>query len=85
VETDSEALGIVVEGHLQGAVFVGHGKAAGEMAPELREGREKEPRGLPEAVGEGPRAFLLRGRKGYPRGGFMAGDRALPRGNPRIA
>jgi hypothetical protein len=85
VETDSEALGIVVEGHFHRAVLVGHGKATGKVATELGEGREKEPRGLPEAVGEGPRAFLLRGRKGYPRGGFMAGDRALPRGNPRIA
>jgi hypothetical protein len=56
--------GVVVEGHLQRAVLVGHGKAAGEMAPELREGREKKARNLPQAVGEGPRAVLLRRRRG---------------------
>jgi hypothetical protein len=40
------------------------------MAPELREGREEETGNLPEAVGEGPRAFLLKGRrrKGIPGG-----------------
>jgi hypothetical protein len=85
METDPETLGILVESHFHGAVLMGHGKATGEMATELGEGCEKEPGGLSEAVGEGARAFLLRGRKGYPRGGFMAGDRALPRGNPRIA
>jgi hypothetical protein len=85
VESDPGTLGVIVKGHLQRAVLVGHRKAAGKVAPELGEGCEEEPRGLPEAVGEGARAFLLRGRKGYPRGGFMAGDRALPRGNPRIA
>jgi hypothetical protein len=46
---------------------VGHGKAAGEMAPELGEGREEKAGGLPQAVGEGPRAVLLRG-KGVPGG-----------------
>jgi hypothetical protein len=86
VETDSEALGIVVEGHLQRAVLVGHGKAAGEMATELGEGCEEEPRGLSEAVGEGARAFLLMGGrgKGYPQGGVMVGHRPLPWGTPRI-
>jgi hypothetical protein len=64
VETDSEALGIVVEGHFHRAVLVGHGKAAGEMATELGEGREEKARNLPQAVGESPRAFLLRGRRG---------------------
>jgi hypothetical protein len=29
METDPETLGIVVEGHLQRAVLVGHGKTAG--------------------------------------------------------
>jgi hypothetical protein len=58
----------MVEGHLQRAVLMGHGKTAGEMATELGEGCEEEPRDLPQAVGEGPRAFLLRGRKRYPRG-----------------
>jgi hypothetical protein len=60
--------GVMVEGHLQRAVLMGHGKAAGEMATELGEGREEEPRGLPQAIGKGPATFLLRGRKGYPRG-----------------
>jgi hypothetical protein len=59
----------MVEDHLQRAVLVGHGKTAGEMAPELRERQEKKAGGLPEAVGEGPRAFLLRRRgKGVPGG-----------------
>jgi hypothetical protein len=71
VKTDPEALGVVVEGHLQGAVLMGYGKAAGEMATELGEGCEKEPRGFPQAVGEGSRAVLMRGRKrkGIPGGG----------------
>jgi hypothetical protein len=79
--------GVIVEGHLQGAVLMGHGKAAGEMTTELGEGCEKEPGGLPEAVGEGPGAFLLRGGrgKGSPRGGVMTGGHSLPRGTPRIA
>jgi hypothetical protein len=66
VEGDPGTLGVIVEGHLQGAVLVGHGKAAGKVATELRERREEKARNLPEAVGEGPRAFLLRGgrRKG---------------------
>jgi hypothetical protein len=87
VEGDPEALGVVVEGHLQRAVLVGHGKAAGEMATELGEGREEKARNLPEAVGEGPRAFLLRRRrgKGYPRGRVKPYRRAHPRGSPRIA
>jgi hypothetical protein len=85
VEGDPEALEVVVEGHLQGAVLVGHGQAAGEMAPELGEGQEKEPGGLSEAVGEGARPLLLRGwGKGYPQGGVMVGGRPLPRGTPRI-
>jgi len=67
VEGDPGTFGVVVEGHLQRAVLVGHGQAAGEMATELGEGREEEARNLPEAVGEGPRAFLLRG-KGVPGG-----------------
>jgi hypothetical protein len=58
----------MVEGHLQRAVLMGHGKAAGEMATELGERREKKAGNLPEAVGEGAATFLLRGRKGYPRG-----------------
>ena len=57
----------MVEGHLQRAVLMGHGKAAGEMATELGEGREEKAGNLPKAVGEGPRAFLLRG-KGVPGG-----------------
>jgi hypothetical protein len=44
VEGDPEPLfGVIVEGHLQRAVLMGHGKAAGEMAPELRKGREEQP------------------------------------------
>jgi hypothetical protein len=83
VEGDPEPpFGVVIEGHLQGAVLMGHGQAAGEMATELGEGREEKAGNLPEAVGEGAATF--RG-KGYPRGGFMASHRALPRGNPRIA
>jgi hypothetical protein len=85
METDPETLGIVVEGHFQRAIFMGHGKAAGEMATELGEGREKEPRDLSKAVGKGPRTFLLRGwGKGYPQGGVMAGGCPLPWGTPRI-
>jgi hypothetical protein len=70
VEGDPGTFGVIVEGHLQRAVLMGRGQAAGEMAPKLRERREKKARNLPEAVGEGPRAFLLRGGrgKGYPRG-----------------
>jgi len=65
VEGDPEPpFGVVVEGHLQRAVLVGHGQATGEMAPELGEGREKKAGNLPEAVGEGPATFLLRGRRG---------------------
>jgi hypothetical protein len=64
VEGDPGTFGVIVEGHLQRTVLVGHGKAAGEMAPELREGREKKARNLPEAVGKGPATFLLRGRRG---------------------
>jgi hypothetical protein len=77
----------MVEGHLQRAVLVGHGKTAGEMAPELREGREEKAGDLPEGVGEGPATFLLMGRrgKGYPRGRSKAGRHPLPRGTPRIA
>ncbi|MFZ8812449.1 MAG: hypothetical protein ACO2OU_00955 [Thermus aquaticus] len=87
MEGDPEALGVVVEGHLQRAVFMGYGKAAGEMATELGEGREEKARNLPEAVGESPRAFLLRGRrgKGYPRGRVKPCRCAHPRGTPRIA
>jgi hypothetical protein len=87
VEGDPEALGVVVEGHLQRAVLVGHGKAAGEMAPELRERREKKAGNLPEAVGESPATFLLRRRrgKGYPRGRVKPCRCAHPRGTPRIA
>jgi hypothetical protein len=87
VEGDPEALGVVVEGHLQRAVLMGRRKTAGEMAPELRERREKKAGNLPEAVGESPRAVLLRGRrgKGYPRGRVKAAHRAHPRGTPRIA
>jgi hypothetical protein len=57
------------------------------MATELREGREEKARNLPEAVGEGPRAFLLRRRrgKGYPRGGFKAASHTHPGGTLRIA
>ncbi len=61
METDPETLGVFVKGHLQRAVLMGHGQATGEMATELGEGCEEEPRGLPEAVGEGARAFLLTG------------------------
>jgi len=65
VEGDPEPpFGVIVEGHLQGAVLVGHGQAAGEMATELGEGREEKARNLPKAVGESPRAFLFRGRRG---------------------
>jgi hypothetical protein len=46
---------------------MGHGKTAGKMAPELREGREEETGNLPEAVGEGTATF--RGM-GYLRGGL---------------
>jgi hypothetical protein len=68
VEGDPEPLfGVIVEGHLQRAVLVGHGKAAGEMATELGEGREEKAGDLPEAVGKSPRAVLLRG-KGVPGG-----------------
>jgi hypothetical protein len=56
--------GVIVEGHLQRAVLMGHGKAAGEMATELGERREEKARNLPEAIGKGPGAFLLRGRRG---------------------
>jgi hypothetical protein len=70
METDPETLGIFVKGHFQRAIFVGHRKATGEMATELGEGCEEEPRGLSEAVGEGARALLLTGwGKGYPQGG----------------
>jgi hypothetical protein len=68
VEGDPRPFGVMVEGHLQRAVLMGHRKTAGEMAPELREGREEETGDLPEGVGKGPRAFLLRGRKGIPGG-----------------
>jgi hypothetical protein len=88
VEGDPEPpFGVIVEGHLQGAVLVGHGQAAGEMATELGEGREKKARNLSEAVGESPATFLLRRRrgKGYPRGRVMACQRTHPRGSPRIA
>jgi hypothetical protein len=65
VEGDPEPpFGVIVEGHLQRAVLVGHGKTAGEVTPELREGREEKAGNLPEAVGESPRAFLLRRRRG---------------------
>jgi hypothetical protein len=85
VETDSEALGVTVKGHLHRTVLVGHGKAAGKVATELGEGCEKEPGSLSEAVGEGPRAFLLTGwGKGYPQGGVKGGYRPLPWGTPRI-
>jgi hypothetical protein len=86
METNPETLGVFVKGHFQRAIFMGHGQAAGEMPPELGEGCEKEPRGLPEAVGEGPRAFLLMGGrgKGYPQGGVKVSRRPLPWGTPRI-
>jgi hypothetical protein len=84
METDPETLGIVVEGHFHGAVLMGHGQATGEMATELGEGCEEEPRGLSKAIGKGPRAFLRGWRKGYPQGGVMAGHRPLPWGTPRI-
>ncbi len=67
MEGDPGTLEVMVEGHLQGAVLMGHGKAAGEMATELGERREEKARNLPEAVGESPRAFLLTG-KGIPGG-----------------
>jgi hypothetical protein len=88
VEGDPEPpFGVVIEGHLQGAVLMGHRKAAGEMATELGEGREEKAGNLPEAVGKGPRAFLLRERrgKGYPRGRVKPHRCAHPRGTPRIA
>jgi hypothetical protein len=85
METDPETLGIVVEGHFHGAVLMGHGQATGEMTTELGEGCEEEPGGLPEAVGKGPRAVLLRGRKGYPRRWVKPRRCAHPRGTPRIA
>ena len=71
MEGDPGPLGVIVEGHLQRAVLMGHGKAAGEMATELREGCEEEPRGLPEAVGKSPTTFLSVGRRrnGFPGGG----------------
>jgi hypothetical protein len=86
METDPETLGVMVEGHLQRAVLMGHRQTTGKVATELGEGCEKEPGGLPEAVGEGPRAFLLMGGrgKGYPQGGVMVGHRPLPWGTPRI-
>jgi hypothetical protein len=34
---------------------------------------------------EGLRVLVVQAGKGYPRGGFMAATRALPRGTPRIA
>jgi hypothetical protein len=52
------------------------------MATELREGREKEPRDLPEAIGKGPRAVLGEGfgrEKVSPEGVFLAA-RPLPPG-----
>jgi hypothetical protein len=52
----------MVEGHLQRAVLMGHGKTAGNMAPELREGREEKAGNLPEAVGKGTATFLLMSR-----------------------
>ena len=58
-------LGVVVERHLHVIPrSVAHGHPAGERTGELGVGPEQQPRDLPEAVGEGPRAFLLRGRKG---------------------
>ncbi len=86
METDPKTLGIMVKSHLQRAILMGHGKATGEMATELGEGCEEKPGGLSEAVGEGPRAFLLMGGrgKGYPQGGVKDGRRPLPWGTPRI-
>jgi hypothetical protein len=65
VEGDPGTFGVIVEGHLQRAVLMGRRKTTGEMAPELRERREKKAGNLPQAIGKGPRAVLLRGwRKG---------------------
>jgi hypothetical protein len=82
VEGDPGTFGVIVEGHLQRAVLMGHGKTAGNMAPELREGREEKAGDLPESVGEGPATF--RGM-GYPRGGFKAASHTHPGGTLRIA
>jgi hypothetical protein len=62
VEGDPRPFGVMVEGHLQRAVLMGHRKTAGEMTPELREGREEKAGNLPEAVGEGTATFLLTSR-----------------------
>jgi hypothetical protein len=67
VEGDPRPFGVIVEGHLQRAVLVGHGSTTGNMAPELREGREEKAGNLPEGVGEGTATFLLMG-KGIPGG-----------------
>jgi hypothetical protein len=91
VEVNPKTLGVIVEGHLHIGADINQGSATGNMTPELREQgypdrREKKPGHLPERISKSPRAFLLtERRKGYPRGGFMAGYHDLPRGNHRIA
>jgi hypothetical protein len=91
VEGDPETLGVIVENHHRKALINDRRSATGKMTPELREQsypdrREKKPGHLPERISKSPRTFLLtEGRKSYPRGGFMAGGRPFPRGNPRIA
>ena len=91
MESDPESLfGVTVKGQLRRMAVISHGNTTGNMTPELVEqsyeaGREKKTRDLPQGISEGPRTLLLtERRKSYPRGGFMATDRALPRGNPRI-
>jgi hypothetical protein len=90
VESNPEPLFVAVKGQLRRTVVIGHGSATGNMAPKLGEqsyvGRQEKKAGhFPEGISKSPGTFLLtERRKSYPRGGFMATDRAPPRGNPRI-
>jgi hypothetical protein len=93
VESDPESLfGITVKGQLRRMAVISHGNTTGNMTPELLAepshvgGQEKKARDLPQAISKSPRTLLLtERRKSYPRGGFMVGYHALPRGNHRIA
>ena len=51
------------------------------MAPELGEGREEKARGLPEAIGKGPRAFL---GEGFGREKVSPGGLLATRSSPRV-